>query len=353
MPIKSNNLKFDEELPRGPIPSANLIEEITATKKIPTAQSPVKKKRVAIPKFKTLLRMLKTSESQIISKESNKSIAKQNTSLFSSSRDSFDYTASLETLNTQRQKLSRQDIPAPDTAKTQRILSYRNLLKTTRENFKRNLIDYMNKRRDDKKVKNTGYRFPVLSSRSTFITNETAEDEEKLHISNYQDSLQNKLNSSSLPNLNTHYTFNKQKEKENHDFKLPSMPPANRGELFTTEQSLKEDSIFWSKYKRTIRRQMKYAQDPLPNGVSTRMQSNYTNRIPSISEEDQVVDFSNKNRKSVGEVFYSEPQERFKSSSIALSEKNLNKLKHNKTSLSADIQLSSIYDRRHEVAVKY
>jgi hypothetical protein len=105
---------------------------------------------------------------------------------------------------------------------------------------------------------------------------------------------------------------------------------------------------------------MKYAQDAsstVPNGVSTRMTSNFTNRIASISEEEQVNNFNNKYTKSIGEVFYSEPQEqndRHKSSSIALTEKNLKKLKTkaNKSSLSADIRLSTIYDRRQEVAVK-
>ena len=282
MPKKSNSNNFEEpqSVPPAPIPSANIIQDNQTTRTIPTPTPP--KKKVAIPKFKTLLKMIKTSESQQVNaKESNKTL-KQTTGLFSSSRDSFDYNASQDTLNITRQKLSKQDLTIPniETVKSHRILNYRNLLKTTRENFKRNLIDYMNKRNDEKRVKNTGYRFPILTSRSTFRTVDAGEDEEKLHVNDYSDSLQeNKLTSSSLPNLNTYYSFNKQKEKENQEFKLPSMPTTK--EPFVNEQSLKDDSIFWSKYKRTISRQMKYAaQDAsnAPNGVSTRMPSNFTNR---------------------------------------------------------------------------
>jgi hypothetical protein len=362
MPKKSYSQNFEElqSVPPGPIPSANITnQESETTRPIPTPTP--SKKKVAIPKFKTLLKMIKKSESQqIYVKDRINQTLKQNNGLFSSSRDSFDYNATQDTLNTQRQKLSKQDILIPniESVKSHRILNYRNLLKTTRENFKRNLIDYMNKRHDDKRVKNTGYRFPILNSRSTFRTVEPCvEDEEKLHVNDYADAFQeNKLVSNSLPNLNTYYSFNKQKDKENQEFKLPSVTQTK--EPFVAEQSLKDDSIFWSKYKRTITRQIKYAQDAtVPNGVSTRMASNFTNRIASISEEEQVNNFDNKYTKSVGEVFYSEPQEqhdRHKSSSIALTETNLKKLKTkaNKSSLSADIRLSTIYDRRQEVAVK-
>ena len=87
------------------------------------------------------------------------------------------------------------------------------------------------------------------STRHTFETNEY--DEEKLFINDesyfYSSSFNNQ------PNLNTYYNFNKNKRQEICDFRLPKstiVPP--RPFDSKSRNSLLEDSLIWSKYKRTI-----------------------------------------------------------------------------------------------------
>ena len=82
-------------------------------------------------------------------------------------------------------------------------------------------------------------------TRHTFETTEY--DEEKMFINDesyfYSSSLNNQ------PDLNTYYNFNKNKIQEICDFRLPKQP-----RLFgsKSKNSLTDDSLIWSKYKRTI-----------------------------------------------------------------------------------------------------
>ena len=305
---KTNKSEPLRNIPPGPVPSVTF--PVAGTPRTFTTFRE-ERTRVEIPKFKTLLKMLKTSE------VNSSKTSRQASSMMSTSRDSFDYVQPPEALSRLKQ-IQIEPQSNLETTKSQRLTNYRNLLKTTREKFKKNLIEFMNKKREDKIVKNTGYRFPVLKSRSTFRTITTSDDDERLHLNDYNESMAqaSKLNSSSLPNLNTYYNFNKNKEKEN-DFKLPNMRLSK--EPIMTEQSLKEDSLFWSKYKRTINRQMKYSNEP-HNGASTRMN---INRISSINEEESP-DFD----------------DRFKS---RLTEDQLKKFSH---------EHLTVY-RTSEVAVKY
>lgn len=207
--------------------------------------------------------------------------------------------------------------------KTQRVISYHNLAKTTRERFKKNLIDFMNKQREDKKTKKIGYRFPVMQNNFRLADTtldsrgESRDDEERMHIYDY--SMKNRYllpetpNSRSLPVINEYnYNFNRRKPNNTVNdqnsvatpLKLPNIGVTsisqNLADIdpqrpFTTDKSLKEDSLFWSKYKTTINRRMKNNQ---PNGGEHSQASSYdNNRISSIIEEDNVSSAAKKHKK--------------------------------------------------------
>ncbi len=327
----------------------------SASKTVPLLMKP----KVEIPKFKALFKMIKKSEyiSSISSRPTDP------VSKLSLNRDCIDSNQPISApdllLKKQlKQSQSKQEISSANLdPKTQRIITYRNLLKTTRERFKRNLIDYMNKKKDDKMARNTSYRFPALpNSRSTHRTAETNEDdEEKLHIYGYHDNFQtSSSNSKSLPNLgNYYYTFNKRKNDSNdeNDLKLPNLPLRVQ-EPFTTERSLREDSIFWSKYKRTISRQMRTTDGMPAHDGGMRTTNNYYGRIDSISEDNEYfMDKKFTKPKFVQSALFNYDSQvaRYKT---PMSERRMRKANDENGSISSDAVLGTLTHRMSEVSVK-
>ena len=115
---------------------------------------------------------------------------------------------------------------------------------------------FKNEKIEHKSVKADQINLPLISmkhSDSTYYTLDTSEeDAEKLFIND--ESYFKSDSFSNQPKLNTYYNFNKYKEREEMcDFRLPKTSyDAKSFNYQKNKNSLLDDSIVWSKYKRTI-----------------------------------------------------------------------------------------------------
>ena len=214
--------------PSSPTPSISFYMPLKPIPKLNLTWTPPK---VKMPKFKKFIQLLKTSESSDFF-----------TSRCCNNRTSpaSDFSPNYRLAKSQQFQMSTIE------------LTTKNLFPKSKQNSTVSLKvkPTENKKLEKKhrvKIKSSGVRLPSLifghicPTQRTFKTND--EDDEKLFINeNYFKS--ESFEQNSLPNLNTYYNFNKNKVNE--------LTVHEQKQLFETAKTIDEDSLYWSKYKRTI-----------------------------------------------------------------------------------------------------
>lgn len=232
----------------------------------------LKQPKLEIPKIKSLLKIINNNSIKKSLKENRQS--KQETTNTNSME--FFQPSLVQSINlwkTQEKTSQEED---------NRLKTYHNLKKLTRERFNKNLKEYLLNRREEKKFRQIGYRFPVLNQDDLIINEQLDRSAQFLDVplptasTSVQRGLRKRLSesfkptfSNSLPNFHQNSITDFQTSRRSYyladtnfnimsNHNLPKLRSREIKDKFSIdEEILRDDSLFWSRFKNHSSRRLK------------------------------------------------------------------------------------------------
>jgi hypothetical protein len=232
----------------------------------------LQKSKLEIPKIKSLLKIINNNGIKE-SLKANRSFKQESNANLDAEFVQPSFVQSIDLWKSQ-DKITQEE--------NNRLKTYHNLKKLTRERFNKNLKEYLLNRREEKKFRQIGYRFPVLNQDDLIINEQLDKSAKFFDIplttapSSVQRGLRKRLSdtfkptfSNSLPNFNqisnadysttrrsSYLADNNYNIMANHN--LPKLRSRELRERFSiNEETFKDDSLFWSRFKNRSSRRLK------------------------------------------------------------------------------------------------